>query len=425
MTLGGMSVFLFSMSDLVTVPFGWLLNQIYSLVGNYGLAITIFAVLVQLVMLPITAKSKKSTMKMSRLQPRIQEIQRKYANDKQKQNEELQKLQREEGATMGCGGCLWSLVPLLILIPLYSVIREPIHYILGESSEVAKKIVEILKESGEVSFGSNSYYHQVTAAQYISQYKDVIQEGLAEAGLTLSNSATLEGIRFTTLGVNLGAIPAFNIFKWSAYDWAHIGLFLVPCLSAGSQVVQMLISQKMNNSVITDDKGMQDKQTAQNSQAAQTNKIMLFMMPAMSLWIGFTVPAGLSLYWFVGGVVRMVEDVILTKHYRKIYDEEDAIRMQRYLEEQRIEEEKERLRAERRAANPDGITANTSKKKLQQKHKEEEAAARAAAEAEYRARKTGAPGETEDGTRPVSGTVDRPNSRGRAYDPDRYHSTEE
>lgn len=415
-------MFLFSLSDIVTVPFGWLLNQIYSLVGNYGLAITIFAVLVQLVMLPITAKSKKSTMKMSRLQPRIQEIQRKYANDKQKQNEELQKLQREEGASMGCGGCLWSLVPLLILIPLYSVIREPIHYILGESSEVASKIVEILKDQG-VSFGSNSYYHQVTAAQYISQYKDVIREGLAEAGLALSSEATLDGIRFTTLGVNLGAIPAFNVFKWSVWDWAHIGLFLVPCLSAGSQVVQMLISQKMNNSVITDDKGVQDKQTAQNSQSAQTNKIMLFMMPAMSLWIGFTVPAGLSLYWFVGGVVRMVEDMLLTKHYRKIYDEEDAIRRERYLEQQRIEEEKERLRAERRAANPDGITANTSKKKLQQKQKEEEAAARAAAEAEYRARKGIAPSETADEERHVP--TDRPNSRGRAYDPNRYHSTEE
>lgn len=412
-------------SDIITVPFGWLLNQLYGLFGNYGLAVTVFAILVQLVLLPITAKSKKSMMKMSRLQPRIQEIQRKYADDKVKQNEAMQKLQKEEGASMGCGGCLWSLVPLLILIPLYSVIREPITYILGESADVAEKIVEVIKGIDPDLFGSNTYYHQVTAAQYIPQYAAEIQEALKEAGMSIS-AATLEGINFNFLGsINLGAIPAFNVFKWDAWDWAHIGLFLIPCLSAGSQVVQMLVSQKMNNSVVTDERGMQDKETAKNSQSAQTNKMMLWMMPLMSLWIGFTVPAALSLYWFVGGVVRMVEDTILTKHYRKIYDAEDAVRMQKYLEEQRLEEEKERLRAERRAANPDGITANTSKKKLQQKQKEEEAAARAAAEAEYLAKKGIVQDEQEDGNKPLSGIAERPYCKGRAYDPDRYDSTEE
>ncbi len=411
---------LLAASDIITVPFGWLLHQIYNLLGNYGLAITIFAVLVQLVLLPITAKSKKSMMKMSRLQPRIQEIQRKYADDKQKQNEALQKLQQEEGASMGCGGCLWSLVPLLILIPLYSVIREPITYILGESAENAQLIVDTIKGLNPDLFSGNSYYSQVIAAQYIPEYAEAIQAaipGIAES--------TLEGIQFNTLGINLGLIPQFNVFAWKAWNWANIGLFLVPCLSAASQVVQMLISQKMNNSVVTDERGMQDKETAQNSQSAQTNKMMLWMMPLMSLWIGFTVPAGLSLYWFVGGVVRTIEDAILTKHYRKIYDAEDAIRMQKYLEEQRIEEEKERIRAERRAANPDGITANTSKKKLQQKQKEEEAAARAAAEAEYLAKKGIVQDEQEEGNKPLSGISERPYCKGRAYDPNRYNSTEE
>lgn len=402
----------FSLTDLVTVPFGWLLSQIYNLVGNYGLAISIFAVLVQLVLLPITAKSKKSMMKMSRLQPRIQEIQRKYADDKQKQNEELQKLQREEGASMGCGGCLWSLIPLLILIPLYSVIREPIYYLLGESQEVVDKIVEIT--------GATGAYAQVSAARLIPEFADAIREAIPDISAT-----TLAGIRFNTLGIDLGNIPSFNVFGWDVWDWAHIGLFIIPCLSAGSQVLQMLISQKMNNSVITDDKGMQDKETAEKSQSAQTSKIMMWMMPIMSLWIGFTVPAGLSLYWFIGGVIRTVEDTLLTKHYRKIYDAEDAVRREKFLEAQRIEEEKERIRAERRAANPDGITTNTSKKKLQQKQKEEEAAARAAAEAEYLARKNLAPETQADEKKTLSGISDRPNCKGRAYDPDRYQSTEE
>ena len=94
----------FQLSDLVTVPFGWLLGQLYALTTNYGVAMILFALIVQTVLLPIRAKSKKSMMKMSRLQHRIQEIQKKYENDKQKQNEAIQQLQQEEGASMGMGG---------------------------------------------------------------------------------------------------------------------------------------------------------------------------------------------------------------------------------------------------------------------------------------------------------------------------------
>ncbi len=409
----------FSLSDIVTVPFGWILNQLYHLLGNYGMAVILFAVIVQLVLLPITMKSKKSMMKMSRLQPRIQEIQRKYADDKQKQNEAIQKLQQEEGATMGCGGCLWSFVPMLILIPLYSVIRQPIQYLLGESVENVNLIINTIKDAAPELFTGNAYYNQIIAAQYIPQYAEQIREVIPNISQT-----ALEGINFGFLGINLGLTPQFNVFKWSAWDWAHIGLFLTALLSAGSQVLQMFVSQKMNNSVITDKNGIQDKETAQKSQANQQSKMMMWMMPLMSLWIGFTVPAGLSLYWFVGGVVRTVEDAILTLHYRKIYDAEDAQRLERYKQLEAEEAEKERIRAERRAANPDGITQNTSKKKLQQKQKEEQAAHRAAANAEYLARKGVLSQEEEAEKETLSGIADRPYCKGRAYDPNRYTEEE-
>ena len=119
----------FKLSDIITVPFGYLLGLLYRLTDNYGVAMILFAVIVQLVLLPITAKSKKSMMAMSRLTPRVQAIQKKYADDPQRQNEAINALYKEEGVSMG-GGCLWSFVPLLILIPLFTVIREPITYIL-------------------------------------------------------------------------------------------------------------------------------------------------------------------------------------------------------------------------------------------------------------------------------------------------------
>ena len=130
--------------------------------------------------------------------------------------------------------------------------------------------------------------------------------------------------------------------------------------------------------------------------------------------------AGRSVYWFIGGVVRMISDPIMTNHYRKIYDAEDAERLKQTLEAERIEAEKERIRAERRAANPDGITTNTSKKKLQKQQRDQEAAAREAAAREYAARK-GVQVEVQEES-VMSGIPSRPYCKGRNYDPDRYVS---
>ena len=413
----------FKLSDIVTVPFGWLLGQLYDLTSNYGVAMIIFAIIVQLVILPINAKSKKSMMKMSRLQPRIQEIQRKYENDKQKQNEAIQKLQQEEGASMGCGGCLWSLLPMLILIPLYQVIRQPLVYLLHESVESAEQIIAVVKAGLPDLFTQNNYYDQI-----ISVSAENITKFTSELTGIVTHQRTLEGLNFNFLGIDLGQIPQYNIFAstWS-WDWNHIGATLIPILSAGTNVLSMLLSQKSNDSVITNEDGIQDKETAEKSQSAQTSKMMMWMMPIMSLFIGFGVPAALSLYWLIGGLVALVENEIMTKHYRKIYDAEDAEKLKRRLEADRIEEEKERLRAERRAANPEGITENTSKKKLARRQQQEEAAARAAAAREYAAKKGVPTEEEEEGTTALSGIADRPYCKGRAYDPNRYNteSTEE
>ena len=408
----------FKLSNIITVPFGWLLGVLYDLTSNYGVAMILFALIVQAVILPINAKSKKSMMKMSRLQPRIQEIQRKYEHDQQKQNEAIQKLQQEEGASMGMGGCLWSFVPLLILFPLFTVIREPITYILGESAEVAAQIIAAVKELAPEHFGGNAYYDQVTAAGLISRYATELS-----AAIPGISPDTLAGINFDFLGIDLGAIPNWKFWAWDAFNWANIGAFLIPLISAGSQVLQMHITQKSNDSVVTNEKGVQDKEMAANSQAAQTNKSMMLMMPLMSIWIGFTVSAGLSLYWFIGGVFRMITDPIMTKHYRKVYDAEDAVRLQRAMEEEAAEAERERVRAERRAANPEGQTQNTSKKKLQKQQRDLDAAAKAAAKREYDASK-GIVYEEEDASSCMSGIPSRPFCKGRNYDPNRYNTEE-
>ena len=412
----------FSLSDIVTVPFGFILKVLYDLTTNYGVAIILFSILVKLVLLPMNAKGKKSMMKMSRLTPDIERIKKKYPDDTNKQQQLTQELYKKEGVST-CSGCLWSFIPLLILFPLYTVIRQPIEYMLGETAENAAAIVDVIKTAAPELFGKNDFYAEMIAARHIPDFVEQIRAVLPEI-----SEATLAGVNFDFLGIDLGRQPSINFFAWDAFDWANIGLFLLPLLSAASSVLSMLISNKQNDSVVTNEKGIQDKEAAKNSQQNQTAKTMMWMMPIMSLWIGFTVPAALSVYWLISGVLGTIADTFMTKHYRKIYDAEDAVRLKKYMEEEAIEAEKERVRAEKRAANPEGITANTSKKKLQQKRNQEQEAERAAAAREY-AKKKGEPVvEEEKKDAPLSGVNDRPFCKGRAYDPNRYNqdtSTEE
>lgn len=411
----------FKLTDIITVPFGYLLSLLHQFTQNYGVALILFSIIVKIILMPATAKGKKSTMKMSRLTPQIQAIQKKYANDQQRQSTAMQELYKREGVSMG-SGCLWGLLPLLVLLPLYTVVRQPLVYMLHESAETAGKIVEVLKEAAPSEFSGNSYYHQVVAARLIPQFAEQLKAAIPEL-----REATLAGVNFNFLGIDLGSVAQFNIFGWSAFDWAHFGAFLIPLLSAGIQMLSMLVSVRMNNSLVTDEKGIEDKETAKNSQANQTNKTMMLIGPLMSLWIGFTIPAALSLYWFIQGIVSMIADVYLTKKYRTIYDAEDAERLKKALAEEAVEAEKERQRAQRRAENPEGITENTSKKKLQQKQQREQDAAKAAAAKEYAVKRGFAEETAEEAPDTLSGIPDRPNCKGRNYDPNRYasHNTEE
>ena len=404
------------LGNLIKVPFGYLLDWLYQFTTNYGLSLILFAILIKLVLLPASIKSKKSSMKMSRLSPRVQALQEKYAGDQQKQNEAIQALYKEEGVSMG-GGCLWSFLPLFILFPLYAVVRQPITYMLHETVEVAAQVVTVIKEAIPAAFGKNNFYDEMIAASRIPEFAEELKGIVA-------NTRTLEGLNFNFLGINLGLQPNWKIWTWETYDWSTIGLFLLPIASTGVQFLSMFITQKQNNSVITNEKGLQDEEMAKKSQANQSTQTMLYMMPLMTLWIGFTVPGALSIYWLIQGVVSTVQDAILTKHFRKIYDEEDAIRQARAAEEEKLLAEKERIRAERRAANPEGITENTSKKKLQKKLQNEQEAAKVAAKKEYEAKK-GIVSEEAAKKETLSGIADRPYCKGRNYDPNRYSKTEE
>ena len=392
-----------SLSDIIRVPFGYLLEWLYQFTSNYGLALILFSLVVKVVLLPLSIKSKKSMLKMSRLAPLAKALEAKYGDDKQKYQQELMALYKQEGVST-TGGCLWSFIPLLILFPLYYVIREPITYMLHNSRSVSAAIVAFIQASG-VDLGKNTYYAQLAAAGHLGEFAEAIKS------VAVMASAKLQDIDFSFLGVDLAAIPSFRF--WQCEGWSEIGLFLIPVFSGVFQMFSMFISQKMNNQVATNADGEVDQNAAQ--MANQTNASMMIMMPLMSLWIGFSMPAAISIYWIAQAVFGTAQDVILTKHYRKVYDAEDAVRQEKAALRRAEEAEKERQRQLRREQNPDGILAdNVSKKKLRQQEKE--AAEKAARE--YAAKKN--PELEQDEKKPLSGIAERPYCRGRAYQADHY-----
>ena len=391
--------------DYVKLPFSYLLRWLYDFTQSYGWALILFALIVKIILLPASAKSKKGMMKMSRLTPKVKALEEKYGDDKQAYQMEVNKLYREEGAS-GCGGCIWSLLPLLILIPLYEIIREPITWLMfhGKVSELQLGQIQNVLLRNKVSMDIKNVYWQMQAIPFI-------KGGVKEEMQVISQQIVSMNTKF--LGIELATIPKFLFWKNTDQGWWNaIGQFLLPIISGGMNLISMWVSTKLNNTVIVDDKGRQDTEMAKQN---QTNKIMTYMMPLMSVYIGFVAPAGLSIYWIVQGLFSLVQDYFLTKHYKKIYDAEDAVKQAEAAKEAALEAERERQRALRRAENPDGMVGSASKKKQQQRERNEQAAKEAAYQEKRAAEKAR---DSEPAAEPVD--TSRPNRRGRNYDPNRY-----
>ena len=401
--------------SIITVPFSWLLMQFYDLCGNIGGAVILFALAVNLILLPFMAKSKKSMMHQSRLQPRIQQLQAKHGGNPQILNQEMSKLYREEGVKP-MAGCLWSLIPFPILIALYSVIRKPLTVMMGLSAESVTLIQTTLENMGLLNVAEmtsrQETYLEITLTQLCHEHFSELS-GLVDG---------LKDISYNFLGMNLGATP--QVFFWNAEGfgtgnwWPVFGLFLIPFVSALVSWLSMKLSMSMNPATGTD---------AQTQQMQATNKSMQLMMPLMSLWIGFTMPGAMGVYWIFNYLFKMVRDAILTKHYKKKLYEDDAEWRERERQRELAEAEQERRRAEaerRKAAGEILENKNISKKKLQAAEKQKAAELKAAAIAADKAARRERLG-IEEAEAPASQVGSRRYARGRAYDPDRFGVQEE
>ena len=401
------------MLDAIATPFGWLMMRLYELTDNFGWAIILFAIVVALVLLPFMAKSKKSMMRMTRLQPRMMELQKKHEGNPQKLNEEMARLYRENKVSP-MGGCLWSLLPLFIMIALYRAVVKPLTIMMGIPDDMLQQggaIYEQLQNLGyslsNYTSSANSFYEQIYQAKFITENWDAFR-GISD---------NLVQMNFNFIGLDLSVTPDWHFwsFDLSAGAWPVIGLFIMPLISTGLNYLSMFISRKLQPSVGT---------TQQQQASASSMKTMMIIMPLMSLWIGYVMPAALCVYWIMNSLTGIIREVGLTLLYRKQMAKEDE---EFYAKERAREEELERKRQETerlRAMNATTVNKNTSKKKQQAQAPQSAAERRAAAERAERAARRERLGITEQ-EKPASQVGNRRFARGRAYVEDRYENPEE
>ena len=394
----------------ITKPFAWLMVKLYELTGNYGVSVIFFALVVNLILTPFMAKSKKGMMRTSRLQPQMQELQRRHEGNPQKLNQEMQKLYQENGANP-MSGCLWSLIPFPILIALYSVIRQPMTRMMFVAQEVVDAVQNYFVEAGlYVAPAKADAYFEIKLTDLAHKYWDQLQAALP---------GKLEGlldIDFSFLGLNLGDQPKWNFMFNTNWSDVHVwlpafGLFLIPFISAFLSWASMKISSATNPQAGTE-------------QAQASMKSMNIMMPLMSVWICFVMPAAMGIYWIANSVFGLIRDFILTKIYTKKLDAEDAERIAaRNAREKEIEAkrlETERLRAEGKTEK----NVNTSKKKMQAVEKQKSDERKAALDRADRAARRERLGIKEYEV-PASQVGNRRYARGRAYVPDRFTNPDE
>ena len=359
----------------ICVPFAWLTRMFYQWTGSYGVAIILFTLVVKLVILPFQLKSKKSMMRMNRMQGKIKDIQTRFANNKERQQQEMADLYAREGINP-MGGCLWSFIPLPILIALYYIIRTPLRYFMNLSETVITEIRTLAESLGYVAATECNAvaYGQIYLSKFIHEHWENFAgkfDGLLD-------------VNYQFLGLDLAETASNVMGQFPHGGWAVWGLLLLPFIAAALQLVMSIASMKASSNTMNG-----------------SNKMMLYLFPLMTIWMGFMFPAALCLYWIVNSAFSAVQELLLNKVFAKALDREET--------------EKEREKREKRAAKMMAQREQMMQQQAQQQGKKPQQNAskkKKSAESENK--------EKRSSTTEAGRVGNRPYARGRAYSESHY-----
>lgn len=316
--------------SIVGYPLGYIMWAIYKVVPVYAVALILFTLITKLAMIPLSIKQQKSMAQQAMIQPKMAEIQKKYANNKQKQSEELNKLYSENNVSM-TAGCLPLLIQFPILFGLIDVIYKPMTHILHFSKELIASI-EAVSQTLATSSTVGSYASEITAFNTVKLNPQAFISG----GISADVVETI-----TNFNMSLGP---FNLAETPTLGWNL--LVIIPILSGLTALATSLLSMAAN---------------PQNA-GGGTTKIMMLMMPLMSLWFTFKVPAGVGFYWILSNVFAAIQSAILNKYYNP---KEMAAAAEAEMTAKKEAERAARIEAKRlakeRGENPDADEALSQK----------------------------------------------------------------
>lgn len=275
--------------------FGYLLNFIYSYVNNYGLAIILFTVAVQIVLLPFTIRQQKTMIKNNKIQAKVKELQDKYKNDQVRLGQETMDLYKREKMSP-CSGCFESIIQLILFISIFYLVRQPLTYM--ENMDKAK---------------IDEYINKYEISQQ-SNYKEI--DIIREAKKANDDSISIE---MDFLGIDLSDIPSRN--------WKNPTVYIIPGLYVISSIISMKITTSMGKKKMTKEEKEEEERKKREKKALikadeedddfdtaeAMNKQMMLMMPIMAVSVASIAPLGLALYWLVNNITTTVQRIILTK----------------------------------------------------------------------------------------------------------------
>lgn len=279
---------------VIGYPLGWIMWACYQVVRNYGFALILFTLITKLILLPMGIKQQKSQVKMAVFKPKMDAITKKYATNKQKQQEEMQALYTKEGYNP-MSGCLPLLIQFPILFGLIDVIYKPLYHILRISGDVIDQAIKI---------GTDVITSNGTLGNFVQMNSGLRQENIIMKGLELDPAAfavlgpdfvdKVAGFNQSFLGLDLSQVPTIAINA----------LILIPIISGVTSLLLSRVSMKMTAATAGDNPAM-----------GGMSKGMMLMMPIMSIVIAFQVPAGVGMYWILTNLFSMAQTIYLNKKY--------------------------------------------------------------------------------------------------------------
>ena len=304
--------------------FGYLLDWLYNVFNNYGIAILIFSVILRVILIPITIKQQKSMKKSAKLQAEMSEIQKKYKNNPEKLNQETIELYKREKMSP-FSGCLSSILQIIIIFSVFWLVSQPLTYMKKIDKDLIEKYSNEMKESG---YNANNSYIQIATIDYAETKYQEIEKQLEQEDVEHKEELKQKQddynklrLNMEFLGIDLSKVPTQSLNDWRVYV---IPVLYVLTSIASIKITTATQKNKQKKSIVVSEDGENNEEVDPTEQMQQMSNSMMYMIPVMSVMIAIIAPLGLALYWLASNILMIIERLVINKIMKKDNDEEES-----------------------------------------------------------------------------------------------------